>query len=426
VDYTKPDGRHIGIAVSRIKATGSHEGAVLINPGGPGIGGMKMPKDLSASKAAGIGVHHDLIGFDPRGIDYSGDLRCTPDGTQPPASLSDKEKARFLFDRIAATNRNCVTTDPEFVRNVTTANIARDMDHIRIALGQPKIGYYGISWGTALGAEYRTLFDGSVDKMLLDSVMPPTLSLAAMDDGQANAAENTFHEFSAWLARYDAVYHFGTQTAQVAQALLDLRRQFADHPRTVGGTTVDGKAVNDMLADPRRDWANLGKSLATIRDGGMPAQFRRGSVTNTGWDTTPNGGNEFQQTTLLCNESTGARDFDTMWHDRQTRQAKYPVAGGYGVYDGKCAGWPLPAQAWHFTTGTSPLQLVGHAYEPVTPIGWAISMQHRIGGSLLTVEDDAHGSLKDLPCATKAVEFFDTGKTSTDSCPGDPIPAPAA
>jgi hypothetical protein len=49
-------------------------------------------------------------------------------------------------------------------------------------------------------------------------------------------------------------------------------------------------------------------------------------------------------------------------------------------------------------------------------------MRARIGGTLLTVEDDEHGSLMDLPCAAKAVEFFDTGKTSDGSCPGAPIP----
>ena len=89
-----------------------------------------------------------------------------------------------------------------------------------------------------------------------------------------------------------------------------------------------------------------------------------------------------------------------------------------------CVGWPLAARPWLFEKGTSPLQLVGHAYEPVTPIGWALAMRDRNGGDLMTIEDDAHGSLSDLPCAEAAVTFFDTGRTTTSSCAGPPMPAP--
>jgi hypothetical protein len=70
------------------------------------------------------------------------------------------------------------------------------------------------------------------------------------------------------------------------------------------------------------------------------------------------------------------------------------------------------------------LQLVGHASEPVTPIGWALAMRQRVGGALMTIEDDVHGSLSSLACADAAVTFFDTGKTTSASCAGAPIPAP--
>ncbi|MFE6854477.1 hypothetical protein ACFVDH_27225, partial [Streptomyces sp. NPDC057674] len=35
VDYSKPEGRKIDIAVSRVKATGKRTGALFGNPGGP-------------------------------------------------------------------------------------------------------------------------------------------------------------------------------------------------------------------------------------------------------------------------------------------------------------------------------------------------------------------------------------------------------
>ncbi|WP_414941302.1 alpha/beta hydrolase [Amycolatopsis sp. cmx-11-51] len=62
----------------------------------------------------------------------------------------------------------------------------------------------------------------------------------------------------------------------------------------------------------------------------------------------------------------------------------------------------------------------------MTPIGWALAMRQRIGGALLTIEDDHHGSLSSLPCASKAVAFFSTGEAGDGSCAGAPIPSPSS
>jgi len=409
VDYADPAGPKIDIAVSRIRATGTRAGAILLNPGGPGQSGLTMPGSIADSHAGGLGVHHDLVGFDPRGVGYSADLPCPTEFPEP--GTTDKEKAREAAERAAEANRQCVEAHPAFVRNLTTPTIARDLDRIRVALGEEKIGYYGVSWGTALGAQYRSLFDDHVDKMLLDSVMPPDLNVTAMDDGQATAGENTFHEFAAWIARYDAVYRFGTTEPAVAKALLDLRDKY-------------GATVNGMLANPRREWAGLAKQLAALRDGGGPVAGKTTTGGGLGWDGEPHAFNHFQQTALLCNESPSPRDFETVWQHRVDRMKRLPVAGGYGFYEQLCVGWPLAARPWSFEKGTSPLQLAGHLYEPVTPIGWAIAMRQRIGGALMTIEDDVHGSLSSLPCADAVVTFFDTGRTTSASCAGAPIPAP--
>lgn len=426
LDYADPGGRQIDLAVSRIPATGTKTGVILFNPGGPGISGLTMPRDIADSKAAGLLVHHDLIGFAPRGVDYSANLPCPQEATPTGPPPSEKDSARLAVEHEVAARAQCIAQDPALVRSLTTPTIARDMDRIREALGAQKIGYYGISWGTALGAEYRTLFDSHVDKMLLDSVMSPELSVTAMDDGEAAAGEWTFHEFAAWMARYDTVYHFGTSAAVVVKALLDLRAELTAHPRTApDGSPVNGETVTGMLVDPRSQWADLAARLAAIRDGdGRSGPARTAQPGGFGWDTAATGSNEFQQTALLCNESPSPRDFATVWQDRLDRMDRYPVAGGYGSYEQLCVGWPYAARPWRFSPGTSPLQLVGHEYEGVTPIGWARAMQRRIGGDLMTVEDDVHGSLSSLPCADVAVTFFDTGRTSTGSCPGAPVPVP--
>jgi hypothetical protein len=141
-----------------------------------------------------------------------------------------------------------------------------------------------------------------------------------------------------------------------------------------------------------------------------------------GWDADQTGFSPFQQTSVMCNDSGSTRDFDEVWNARLRLIEELPISGRYGTEALRCVGWPIPAEPWQFAAGTSPLQLVGHRYEQVTPIDWAREMRQRIGGALLTVEDDDHGSLSTLPCAAKAVEFFDSGRVSNDSCPGTPVP----
>lgn len=414
VDYAKPEGRTVDIAISRVKASGSRHGVILLNPGGPGGSGMEMPGRFLRSQAAGLGVHHDLIGFAPRGVGYSAGVSCTDDWTQPDPSLSEKEQARFVAERNGRNHQRCVAKDPEFIRNLTTANIARDMDRIRIALGEDKIGYYGISWGTALGAQYRTLFDAHVDKMLLDSVMPPNLDMIEVDRKQMAARENTFAEFAAWVARNDDVYDFGTSQAVVTKALLDLRAR----------QTRDLDVFDSLITSTRRNWPASARELAALREGSTLKAKPDETKRTFGWDAEQTSFSPFQQTSVNCNDSGSTRDFDEIWNARLRLIEELPISGRYGTEAVRCVGWPLSAQPWQFTGGTSALQLVGHLYEQITPIGWARDMRRRIGGALLTVEDDVHGSLNTLSCAAKAVEFFDTGTVSNDSCPGAPLPPP--
>ncbi|MGK5559418.1 alpha/beta fold hydrolase, partial [Actinomadura kijaniata] len=55
-----------------------------------------------------------------------------------------------------------------------TANAARDMDLMRQALGDDKLHYFGVSYGTELGGVYAHLFPKKVGRALFDAVVDPT------------------------------------------------------------------------------------------------------------------------------------------------------------------------------------------------------------------------------------------------------------
>ncbi|WP_246842925.1 alpha/beta fold hydrolase [Allokutzneria sp. NRRL B-24872] len=439
LDHAKPDGRKIEIAVSRVKAgdPAARRGVMVFNPGGPGGAGIRMPQGVLDSTVKDLGRTHDLIGFDPRGVGYSDKVTCRElpeDAEQPPQSWSAKEKARFLSARDGRANRRCAESDLEFSRNLTTDAIARDIDVIRTALGEQKINYYGVSWGTALGAHYRSLFDGNVDRMLLDSVMLANFDLNEIDNTTVAAYENLHNDFATWISRYDRVYHFGTTHGEVSKALFDLRKLLTESPRAVGTgesqITIDGDTITSLMTANRSWWSSAAAELVKIRDNEVPEAARQAAnaagarSAARGLASKPEGFSRFLNVAVICNEALSTRDFETSWKHRMGRIAKYPAAGEKASFDGMCANWPLPVQPWRLKSGASALQLVGHLYEGVTPIDWAVSMRGKIGGSLFTIEDDRHGSLSRLPCGATGVEFFATGRASAASCPGEPIPTP--
>ncbi|MET8867987.1 alpha/beta fold hydrolase [Nonomuraea sp. NPDC004580] len=423
MDYAKPDGRKIRIAVSRLKAADAakRRGVLVISPGGPGISNITAPSSYAANGLAPLATDHDLIGFDPRGVGYSDRIDCDEGTFEPPANASAKAQAKALFDHMAAANKRCTALDPAFARQLTTRNIARDVDAIRAALGVPKISFYGVSYGTAVGLNYRSLFDTRVERMWLDSVMPPVMDLAAMDAAVDAVAERNFDGFVTWLAGHDPEYHFGATPQQAREAVFALRDKLTRKPRPAGtGVRLDGAWVRSLLGLDATGWATAARDLATARDGGVPRSARPSSGTAPvyGFDDAPLGLNSTQYNGVFCNEGTGGRDFDRLWADVEARRRTYPATGGGIQFGSWCAGWPWPAQPWRPVRGASPLQVSGHVNEATTPYAWAMDTVKAAGGALLTVQDDAHASLAKLPCADKAVEFFRTGRTATGTCPG--------
>ena len=78
LDYSKPNGATISLAVVRLPATDrAHRiGSLFLNPGGPGGSGVEYTvfagPDLYTPE---VRARFDLVGFDPRGIARSTALR---------------------------------------------------------------------------------------------------------------------------------------------------------------------------------------------------------------------------------------------------------------------------------------------------------------------------------------------------------------
>ncbi len=197
IDYTHPSRGHIKVALSKVAAGNLNAkiGSLFMNPGGPGGAGLGLaPKramffdqastdtDLG-SKLHQLSESYDFIGFDPRGVGSSSQLKCQLDQTYQPEFVATIDRSTDNFNNIfynqqldaQACQANSLTP---FINSDTTA---RDMDRARRLLGLKKLDFYGYSYGTSLGVWYASVFPSHVNHLVLDSTLDFTQPLPQND-----------------------------------------------------------------------------------------------------------------------------------------------------------------------------------------------------------------------------------------------------
>jgi pimeloyl-ACP methyl ester carboxylesterase len=427
--YDHPSGRKLRIAVTRFKATepARRLGVLAVNPGGPGTSGVLLPAEVALAKSAELAKRYDLIGFDPRGVgDSTPRLGCDPDG--PPGEFTtDRAVAKAHSDRVAKANRDCAAVDPQLTAALTTSNIARDMDQIRAALGESKLSYLGFSWGTSLGARYRTLYPQRVARMVLDSPVTPDLRLHRWDDDIAAAEEQNYQRYMAYLAKFDRVFGLGDTKAEVDAEVRRIRAFFTKNPQDVPDIgLVDEITVGFMTMGDSGQWVLAGTDLGTLKEiadrgarvSAAAAAGRRPAAPE------PEFFNLGVNRAVFCNAETGIREFDGWFRAHLQRVQRFPLAGILADPAPFCIGWPHPAQPEPLSDTGSPVLLSGHRDELVTPFIWTAEMKAETGGDAITVRDDVHASVIDTACAAKVVPFLLTGARQSGSCAGIPEPTP--
>jgi pimeloyl-ACP methyl ester carboxylesterase len=180
LDYDQPSGARVLLSLIRLRATDPDRriGSLLVNPGGPGGSGVDLVLGAGEFFPPEIRARFDLVGFDPRGVGRSTPLRCfgtprqwgpavwaelplTPSGVQVVAAADS-----YLADA-------CQQRAGRIIDHMTTADVARDMDQLRAALGDRQLSFLGFSYGSMLGTTYANLFPNRVRAVVVDGVLDP-------------------------------------------------------------------------------------------------------------------------------------------------------------------------------------------------------------------------------------------------------------
>lgn len=172
--YRQPEGKRFRLALGRLPAADRERklGTLFYNPGGPGNPG-RLPPVLTER----LHERYDLVGFDPRGVAASAGIRCFEDPADQALMTGpfpiDREQERRKVADAAAAGALCERNAGPMLDHMSTANVARDLDRLRAALGEERTSYVGHSYGSHLGAVYANLFPHRVGAVVLDASPDP-------------------------------------------------------------------------------------------------------------------------------------------------------------------------------------------------------------------------------------------------------------
>jgi pimeloyl-ACP methyl ester carboxylesterase len=159
LDYDRPRGTKTSLALIRLPASGPGPkvGSIFLNTGGPGGSGVDAVRNAGPVLfSAAVRARFDVVGFDPRGIRRSTPLGCSDSlreaaAVLPPFPVTRAEESiQVQSDRALAAT--CGTRSGPILNHMATADVARDMNLLRRAVGDRQLTYYGVSNGSYLGA----------------------------------------------------------------------------------------------------------------------------------------------------------------------------------------------------------------------------------------------------------------------------------
>jgi pimeloyl-ACP methyl ester carboxylesterase len=184
VDSGKPNGRQFLLAVSRVPATGKKKGSLFFNPGGPGGSGTATISTLASRFPASVRARFDIVTWDPRGVGATLPAlkSCPrPNLVLPANGIVNWPAARSqAAASVKAANEACERNNAKYLAHVGTNNVVRDLHALRAAVGDKKLTYWGISYGTRVGYVYALRYPERVRAIVLDGDVNPKGNYAAL------------------------------------------------------------------------------------------------------------------------------------------------------------------------------------------------------------------------------------------------------
>ncbi|MGW3497833.1 alpha/beta hydrolase, partial [Streptomyces sp. NPDC001020] len=291
-------------------------------------------------------------------------------------------------------------------------------DLMRQLLGDRKLYYFGISYGTELGGVYAHLFPRNVGRAVFDAVVDPTLTPEQASLGQAGGFQRALDNYARDCTAKSAGCPVGSTPKNVenriAKLLNGLERKPIPgiFPRQLTRTAAVNGIVQTLYS--KAFWPYLTEGLQRAYAGdGRVLMLLSDSL---------NGRNENGQYSNLtaANVSINCADEKPRYTVADVRaklpqfRAVSPLFGdllAWGLIS--CTNWPVTGAAYHpdvHAPGAPPILVIGNTGDPATPYEGARRMVKALGegvGVELTYKGQGHGAYNSKnKCVQNAVNHY--------------------
>ncbi|MFJ2768130.1 alpha/beta hydrolase [Streptomyces sp. NPDC087300] len=433
-DYGHPEnGGTFSLPVAKAATAGPDErlGSLVYNPGGPGASGVSdLRSDGGEAFGAEVRARFDIVSFDPRGVGGSRPaVRCAESegddegAPEPITPATAKDRAR-AFAAARAEAAGCVRASGGLLRQVGTADAARDLDVLRAALGDKKLTYLGWSYGTSLGTAYAEQFPHRVRALVLDGAIDPSLDWRERAVSQGTGFRRAVDDYAERCADVAGDSCPGASPAGISELIEGLYEEAAREPLPVDDEElydVDARTLLDVVTGamyaPEDDWEDLSEALGAAADGDGTrlAELARGEEPATASGRRARGAapenDDEAIVAVSCLDTPHPRAAADYWKALGPAERAAGVYGTSSVVDElTCADWPPATGRPHRVSaeGVPPVLVVGTTGDPATPYEEAKSLAGQFpGGMLLTYEGVGHTAYgRAGACVTDAVDDY--------------------
>ncbi|MEV6331598.1 alpha/beta hydrolase [Streptomyces sp. NPDC051909] len=422
LDYARPGGPQVGLAVSRIRATGpgARRGTLLVVAGGPGSSGVQRLSTKGAALKEQLGGAYDLVTFDPRGVGGSVKAHCGLDAADRHlVTLRSWPAADGSIDENVERSRRvaeaCARNGGAVLRSLTTPNQVRDMDRLRQALGERRISAWANSYGTYVTAQYAQRFPRRTDRIVLDSSADPNPATVAQGwlRDMARGADDRFPDFAAWAAHPDRDLPGGgglrlaDRPEDVRTLVLDLaaRLDRAPKPSTTPGVPLTGNLLRQALQSALYSDAAFADFARLVKQASDPAgvpvlpQMLAGPMPDADAAVTVG---------VVCNDVRWRGEVPTFRRAVAADRAAHPLTAGMPVNITPCSFWkdawkdagkgagrdlPVERPTRLTSDGPSNILMIQGLRDPSTPHSSALKMREALGdrARMVSVDRGGHG-----------------------------------
>jgi pimeloyl-ACP methyl ester carboxylesterase len=431
INYSKLSTGTFEIAVLKFEARASKKlGSIIVNPGGPGGSGVDYAYAAEYIFSPAILDRYDIVGFDPRGVSRSAPIRCLNDKELDSNNNSDsKPDNEAEFQQILQDTKKYVELCKDknkHLSSYSTANVARDMDILRQALGDKQLNYMGKSYGTYLGTLYAQFFPDKIGRVVLDGAVDPTISNFQQTLTQAIGFDQAFSSFAKDCAsKKNCTLPKGKEAA-----IAEMKKFFAQAAKKPLPTKSSNRTLSETMMvlgtasamyDSATGWPKLRKAIKEAQNG-YGDKFLELADEYTGRQSDgsyPN--NEFDSGAVIdCLDVDEPRTIAQIQNGAKLFTQQAPLFGPYLAYGGLTCKYFGQSEEVKIaaTKTTSPIVVIGTTGDPATPYEWAQGLNKLLTNSVLvSLTGEGHtGQGQGNGCIDDQIDdFYLTGKLPTTS-----------